>query len=75
MNSNKNFTAIIAGLSFFSMISMFSFALSGIILAFLKQFLDINLFFYFNDFPLGIFILTPILIITFFYFMLKSKKN
>ena len=69
--NNCNFGAIVAGSIFLAMFSLICFGLSGMILAGLNQFLGINLFFEYNNFPFGILILTAIFILVLIMFIDK----
>lgn len=60
---NNNFVAVIAGLICLGMYFMFCFGISAFFLAALKQFTQINLFIYYNDLPISVFVLTFVLII------------
>ena len=69
----SDFNAIIVGSVFLGMFGLICFGISGFIIAALNQFAGINLFLYYNGFPIGMLVLTCILIVILFYFLSKDS--
>ena len=65
--------AVVIGSVFLGMFGLICFGISGFIIAALNQFAGINLFLYYNGFPIGMLVLTCILIAILFYFLSKDS--
>ena len=65
--------AVVIGSVFLGMFGLICFGISGFIIAALNQFAGINLFLYYNGFPIGMLVLTCILIVILFYFLSKDS--
>jgi hypothetical protein len=64
---NSNLGAIVVGSIFLGMFGLLCFGFSGVVIAGLNQFTGINLFFYYNEVPVGMLALTGILLSIFLY--------
>ena len=73
--NNNDVGAYAAGIIFLSMYSMICLGLSGMILCALKQFAQINLFIDYNGFPISVFILALIIIVSSISVILKTNKG
>ena len=65
--------AVVIGSVFLGMFGLICFGISGFIIAALNQFAGINLFLYYNGIPIGMLVLTCILIVILFYFLSKDS--
>ena len=64
---NSNIGAFVVGSVFLGMFGLLCFGFSGAVIAGLNQFTGINLFFYYNEVPVGMLALTGILLSIFLY--------
>ena len=75
---NSNFGAVVTGSVFLGMFGLICFGISGCIIAALNQFIGINLFLYYNGMPVGMLVLTCVLMSILLYFIsrdsIKEKK-
>ena len=69
----SDFNAIIVGSVFLGMFGLICFGISGIVIAALNQFMGINLFFYYNGAPVGMLVLTIVLMIILLYFISRDS--
>ena len=70
----QEFNAILIGSIFLTMFGLICFGISGVIIAALNQFAGINLFFLYNGIPVGMLILTCVLMSILLYFISRDTK-